>query len=221
MIKGIILDMDGLMFDTERIAIRAWHEASKKTGCPGLGRFARDYLIGSNWQAAWPLLRERFGEGLDFTAVNDIRSQYSLDYVEKHGVPLRPGLMELLAYLKENDYATALATSTGRERTEYYLEKSNLKPYFPRFVCGDMIRRSKPYPDIYLEASRLVGLPPEECMALEDSPIGITAAWRAGLKAVMVEDLMHPDEEIQKMLYARLHSLLEVIALLKERNSPN
>lgn len=214
MIKSVVFDMDGLMFDTERLAIEAWEYAGKQMGF----NITKDIVIkacGFNIENTRRVLLEFLGDDFDFSYCRKIRMDYMTKYIDENGMPVKPGLVELLCYLRYNDYKITIATSTEKERVEYYLESANISSYFGELVCGDMIKRGKPEPDIYLRAVEILGAIPDECIALEDSPPGILSAYRAGIKPVMIPDLIEPDEHINKLLYAKLPSLFDVINLLK------
>ena len=217
MIKGIIFDMDGLMFDTERLVIKAWDFAGKQMGCS----ITKDIVIktlGLNTENTRRVFIEHLGNNFDFYVIRKIRVDYMTDYIDKNGIPIKTGLIELLDFLKSNHYKMTVATSTEKEKTEYYFKKANISYYFDDIVCGDMIERGKPEPDIYLKASKIIGVAPNECLALEDSPIGILSAYRAGMKPVMIPDLVKPNEETNKILYAKLPTLFDVIELLNNQN---
>ena len=217
MIKGIIFDMDGLMFDTERLVIKAWDFAGKQMGCS----ITKDIVIktlGLNTENTRRVFIEHLGNNFDFYVFRKIRVDYMTDYIDKNGIPIKTGLIELLDFLKSNHYKMTVATSTEKEKTEYYFKKANISYYFDDIVCGDMIERGKPEPDIYLKASKIIGVAPNECLALEDSPIGILSAYRAGMRPVMIPDLVKPNEETNKILYAKLPTLFDVIELLNNQN---
>lgn len=217
MIKGIIFDMDGLMFDTERLVIKAWDFAGKQMGYS----ITKDIVIktlGLNTENTRRVFIEHLGNNFDFYVFRKIRVDYMTDYIDKNGIPIKTGLIELLDFLKSNHYKMTVATSTEKEKTEYYFKKANISYYFDDIVCGDMIERGKPEPDIYLKASKIIDVAPNECLALEDSPIGILSAYRAGMKPVMIPDLVKPNEETNKILYAKLPTLFDVIELLNNQN---
>lgn len=214
MTKGVILDMDGLMLDTEKLLAKYWIQAAREAGFPmkpehvlGIRSLAAEY--------AEPALRGIFGEGFDYAAIRARRRQLTAAHLQKFGIEKKPGLDELLGYLKKSGRKIAAATATDRERTTLYLEKVNVLPYFDVLVCGDMVTRGKPDPEIYQKACRELGLLPEECMALEDSPNGIRSAWAAGCRAVMVPDLSEPEEDVKKLLYACVPDLSGVTEMLK------
>lgn len=216
MIKGIIFDMDGLMFDTERLAAKAWAFAGKQMGLDITEAMAIKTL-GLNTEDTNRVLSKEVGKAFDLSAARKIRADYVTSYIEDNGLPIKTGLIELLDYLNENHYKITVATSSEREVARYNFDKAGISKYFSQIVCGDMIERGKPEPDIYLRASEIIGVTPDECLALEDSPMGILSAYRAGMNPVMIPDLLQPDERINRLLYAKLTTLLDVIKLISEK----
>lgn len=217
MIKGIVFDMDGLMFDTERISADGWAFAGKQVGF----HITEDTLkktLGLNIEGTKRVLCDELGEAFDFSAAREMKVDYMTSHIEKNGIPMKPGLIELLDFLTTNQYRITVATSTERERAQYYFRKAGISKYFDQIVCGDMIERGKPAPDIYLKACEIIGLDSGECLALEDSPMGILSAYRAGMKPVMIPDLLQPDEETGSLLFAKLPTLRDVIGFLSEQN---
>lgn len=213
-IKAVLFDMDGLMFDTERLAVRFWKEAGEDFGLT-LGDEFLLYSRGSRMEEAKKLFARCYGEEADYMGVRAREKELFFGYLKEHEIPVKPGLYELLAWLKEHGYRIVLATSTIREVALGYLERTGVKEYFDGFVCGDMITRSKPDPQIFYMAAELAGCKPKECVVLEDSFNGINAAIAGGFLPVMVVDLMEPDPEMREKLWARCDSLLEVKELLR------
>ena len=125
-------------------------------------------------------------------------------------MPLKPGIKELLVYLKENGYKVGVASSTREAVVSRQLVDAGLREYFDNLTCGDMLERSKPEPDIYLMACEKLGVKPEEAIAIEDSYNGIRSAYRAGVFPIMVPDLMHPDEEMRELAGQIFESLFDV-----------
>ncbi|HVI42947.1 MAG TPA: HAD family phosphatase [Anaerovoracaceae bacterium] len=217
MIKGIVFDMDGLMFDTERLSAEGWAFAGKQMGLDITENIIVKAL-GLSIENTKRVFLNELGEAFDFSAARKIKVDYMTSYIENNGLPMKTGLIELLDYLTVNHFKITVATSTERERAQYYFDKAGISKFFDKIVCGDMIERGKPEPDIYLTASGIIGVDPYECLALEDSPMGILSAYRAGMKPVMIPDLLQPDEGTNRLLYARLPTLLDVIELLSIQN---
>lgn len=213
MIKGVIFDMDGLLIDTEKLYNKFWRQASKDFGYDmtfenalSIRSLAAEYAI--------PKLERVFGSGFPYYEIKKHRIELMEEYVSKNGVEKKEGVDELLAYLKENNYKTAVATASDIGRTQRFLGMTEIFEMFDEIVCGPEIAHGKPQPDIYIAAAKKLGLKPEECIGLEDSSNGILAAYRAGVAPVMVPDLDEPDDETKKLLYAKAKSLKDVIPLL-------
>ena len=213
-IKGIIFDMDGLMFDTEKLLAKYWIQAAQEAGFDMQMEHVLQIRSLSAVYAK-PKLQGFFGKEFDYEKIRSRRRQLTAEHLETYGIEKKPGLDELLNYLKAYDYLTAVATATDRNRTENYLKQLNLLDKFHILLCGDMVKKGKPDPEIYLKASEALNLKPEECIALEDSPNGIISAYRAGCQAVMIPDLSQPEEELKPYLTACLPTLNQVIDLLK------
>lgn len=214
MVQGVIFDMDGLMLDTEKLLAKYWMQAAQEAGFPmELQHVLQIRSLAAIY--AKPLLQGFFGETFDYESIRARRRELTAAHLQEHGIETKAGLNELLEYLKKSGRRIAVATATDRERTEAYLAQVGILEYFDAFVCGDMVKKGKPDPEIYLTACHELGLPPECCMALEDSPNGIRSAHAAGCKAVMVPDLSMPEEALLPLLYACVPTLAEVIPLLK------
>lgn len=143
------------------------------------------------------------GEDFDYYKVRTLRIQLMNEHIEAHGLEEKQGLGQLLDYLKEHHYLLAVATATDPERTKRYLGSLDRLKYFDQIVCASMVKNGKPAPDIYLEAAARLHVDPSACMALEDSPNGIMAAYQAGMYPVMVPDLSQPDEDTKAVVWLR------------------
>ena len=137
------------------------------------------------------------------------------DFIEQEGILPKPGVRELMAYLNGKGIKTAIATSSPLERAKAHLGSRDLDTLFDAICSGRQVANPKPAPDIYRFAAETLGLAPEECLALEDSPAGIESAFRAGCFPVMIPDLDQPDEITQSRHIAKCESLTEVIDLLE------
>ncbi len=213
-VEAILFDMDGLVLDTEKLYTRFWQEAAQSLGYP----MTKEQALGMrslNRGAGREKLQSYFGPEADYDRIRNKRIELMDAFVEKEGVILKPGIHELLAYLKAHGIKTAIATSSPMDRTVLYLTSVGLEQSFDELVSGYMVEKGKPEPDIYLYAAGKLGVKPEHCMVLEDSPAGILAAHRAGCLPVMIPDQDEPDEETRGLLYARAESLDKVISLLE------
>lgn len=215
MVKAVIFDMDGLMLDTERYGEQFHRRALEERGIPFLDEVTAQ-ITGRNHAEVRRILFAAYGADYPFDEVRVRIGELWEEYLSDHPVPVKPGLFPLLEYLKEREIPAAVATSTSRPIALSRLEKAGIAPYMSVMVFGDMVQRSKPEPDIFLEAAGQLGTKPGETMVLEDSPNGILAAHRAGMLPVMIPDMIKPDGELQKLLYRRLERLDQVIELLEE-----
>lgn len=123
------------------------------------------------------------------TAARELVSQY----IAAHGVEQKPGIAALLEFCKQAGLAYAIATATSQELARERLALAGLDGMFPDIVGGDQVKHGKPDPDIYVIAAKALGLPPEECVAIEDSPNGIAAGLDAGCNVILVPDLTPPE----------------------------
>lgn len=213
-IKAVIFDMDGILFDTERLSKEVWNNVGKKWGC----EFDEEFLSGlrgGNLTMLKQAFFAKFGGDLDFESIWKEKTQLFLQRLETEGVPVKKGARELLPYLKEKGYLLALATGSGGNQTMWNLRNTGLENYFDAMVCGDQVTKSKPNPEIFLKAAEKLHTEPQQCLVIEDSINGITAALEGGFCVVMVPDLTMPDRNIRQKLNGVLKDLTEVPEFLR------
>ena len=214
MIKGVIFDMDGLMFDTERLWDTLWEPACQALGVPMPEDTESFYASGRG--LAGQYLQEhvhKYFPQVDPQKMVDKIWQIG-DERFAQGVPCKPGLKELLALLEERGLPRIVASSSPRNMIEQNLQTTGTARYFHDIVCGADVEHSKPAPDIFLEAARRLGLDIRDCLVLEDSYNGVRAGHAAGAVTIMVPDLAQPDEEIRQLYTRCCHDLYEVRDLL-------
>ena len=185
MIKGVIFDMDGLMFDTERLSTEGWLYAGEKCGY-AITRELIDSTRGQARNRTKKMMEDLFGSDFDFGLLTDISRDYMDAVIEKEGLPVKEGLFQLLKVLNENNYKKAVATSTERHRVEKLLLEANLIHNFDAIICGDEVENGKPEPEIFIRAAHRLGLAPEECLGLAYSSYGVLAAWKCRAKPVLI-----------------------------------
>ena len=207
--KACIFDMDGLMFDTERVFVAAWDYAGEKLGLGKTGYMVMK-TMGSNTEGCNRIWRAEFGADFDVAAMWDYTREFLEDYYSRNAVSPKKGLYELLTYLKSQGFKLAVASSSKREKVEQHLQSTDVRRYFDAVIGGDMVEKSKPEPDIYLRAAAALGVDPAECYALEDSRNGLLSAHAAGCKAIHVPDLWQPDDTVKTFILGPFESLLEV-----------
>ncbi|MCL2884650.1 MAG: HAD family phosphatase [Oscillospiraceae bacterium] len=212
--QAVIFDMDGLTSDTERLGLQAWAGVRRTLGIPMTDELAMK-VIGTTWASAKEVLFRELGD-FDFERARAVWKEYMALTVEEKGIPVKMGLSELLDFLDSLSIKKAVATSSSRALVALYLDNAGLGGRFDAVITGNMGARGKPAPDIFLKAASELGVMPQDCMVLEDSPNGIKAAQVAGTMAVMVPDLIQPAAEIEAMLYAKVNTLRDVIGLIKK-----
>ncbi|MEE3332912.1 MAG: HAD family phosphatase [Ruminococcus sp.] len=210
-IKGVVLDMDGLMFDTENLTYKLQHEIFEKNF--GINYTLDQYkmTIGKRTEDLLSFFTSLCGEDFDYEAFRIMCRKAYTDYTDKYGVPIKDGLFELLDYLKEHKIKTALSTSTTKKSAERTLRISGALHYFDALICAEDVEHGKPHPEPFEKAAKALSLKPSECVALEDSLNGIKSAYAAGLIPIMVPDLIEPTEEIRPMCRFILTDLAQVI----------
>ena len=219
MIDAAIFDMDGLMFDTERLYMRALLEyVGPKTGaCFPMEGILR--TLGCNHADFVRLFPELFGTVITPAECTGLVSEWMQREIESFGVPVKPGLYALLDALKADGLRLALATGTARAITEIYLERTNTRAYFDAIVCGDQVTHGKPNPEIFLLAANALGFAPESIVVFEDSYNGLCAAHKGGFHSICVPDLVDPTPRLDVSPDAVLHTLDEAIPLIRQWNA--
>lgn len=209
MTGSVIFDMDGVLFDTESIYAEGWMEAAKESGYDDV-KEAVYGAIGRNANDTRALFRDLMGEDFPYDLVWERARVITREKIERDGLPVMKGVKELLDYLKSENYRVGLASSTRRERVLEQIAMADIADYFQVVVGGDMVTHSKPNPEIYLMACKELGVEPENTYAIEDSPNGIRSAHGAGMKALMVPDMIAPTQEIGELCTGVFEDLLAV-----------
>lgn len=214
MIRAVIFDVDGTLLDTERIYMQAWKDAAAE-----LGYVMTDELLRKtravNTKDAARIFEEEIGNGFSYEKTRPIRVRIAEEIIERKSPILKPGVLELLGYLKEKGLRVCVASSTNTKTTKEHLAINGLADRFEVIVGGDMVQKGKPNPDIFLKAAELLGEAPENCIVVEDSPAGIRAGSAAGMKTVLVPDQAAITQEIIDLSDAQMESLLEMPAYVE------
>jgi HAD superfamily hydrolase (TIGR01509 family) len=212
-IEAVIFDMDGTLIDSESVYIAAMNEAAGTLGL-ALPIDLCHAMVGVPSHECNVMLQEHYGLGFDLAV---FRGHFSTSVQRQmsESVPVKPGVVELLDFLRDRGLPLAIATSAARATAERNLGRAGLLDRFDALATRDDVDHPKPAPDLYLEAAMRLGVDPTRCVAFEDSSIGIIAAHSAGMRAVMVLDILPPTEEARGKCFHIAEDLHEVLRRMK------
>jgi beta-phosphoglucomutase-like phosphatase (HAD superfamily) len=214
-IAAVILDMDGLMIDTEAPVRRCCQQAAAAMGFTLDLEFYERAIVGHSWPDSDAALVAHFGPTFP---LEDFKARFRGvwgDYIALHGIAPKPGLFRFLTMLETLNLKTAVATSTHQAEADAHLQAIGIRERFSVVVTGDQIEKGKPAPDIYLEAARRLNVPPHSCVALEDSNAGVVAATSAGMTTLLIPDGdRQPSADARNRAFSVLPSLEEAEALV-------
>lgn len=206
---AVVFDMDGVIFDSERLVLECWEKVARKHHLDGITE-AMTACIGTNEVKTKEILFDYYGKDFPY---NELRKEASVlfhETADTDGLPVKRGLRELLDYLRQCNVPMAVASSTRLETVSLELQQAALYEYFQVVMGGDQLKRSKPEPDIYLMTCDKLGVLPEHTYAIEDSYNGIRSAYSAGMSPIMVPDILPATEEMRKKSVVVLEDLLQV-----------
>ena len=214
MIKAIIFDMDGLMIDSERVTFECYQERLKDMNLTMDEEFYKT-LLGKPIKGIYQRFYDVYGN--DFPIENVIQDVHQLmaERFETEGVPVKKGLVELLHYLKDNNYKTIVATSSNRDRVDKILAQAKITEFFDDSICGDEVTKGKPNPEVFLKSCQKLGVNVDEAIVLEDSEAGIQASYDANIKVICIPDMKYPEKQYEEKTFKILKDLTEVTAYLK------
>ena len=214
MIKAIIFDMDGLMIDSERVTFECYQERLKDMNLTMDEEFYKT-LLGKPINGIYQRFYDVYGN--DFPIQNVIQDVHQLmaERFETEGVPVKKGLVELLHYLKDNNYKTIVATSSNRDRVDKILAQAKITEFFDDSICGDEVTKGKPNPEVFLKSCQKLGVNVDEAIVLEDSEAGIQASYDANIKVICIPDMKYPEKQYEEKTFKILKDLTEVTAYLK------
>ncbi|WCP67498.1 HAD family phosphatase [Vibrio tubiashii] len=211
MLKAVLFDMDGLIFDTESIYKLSWQYAASEQNLDLSDDFYQQF-IGVQDPECERILAEHFQNALDLSRYKQVRDDH-FHRLRSNGIAFKPGFDPLFQDIKRRGLATAIVTSSHLAEVKYNFTTSDYLPQFDLVITAEDVERAKPYPDCYQMACTHLGLTAEECLVLEDSNNGVKAALAAGCPVVMVPDLLPPQAEIIDKMTV-VESLEQLITLL-------
>jgi HAD superfamily hydrolase (TIGR01509 family) len=209
--EGAIFDMDGTMFDTERLRFKMLKRASKEL----FGQEISDNILynslGVSADTAEQFAKKVYGEKYPYKEIRELADQLERQYIREHGVPVKNGLYNLLERLKKSGVLIALATSSRREIAEEYLLSAKVLRFFDVTVCGEEVENGKPDPEIFLKAANELNCEPSNCLIFEDSQNGLLAASASGGLTVYIKDIKDPDPEIKALAFKSYKKLTDFL----------
>ena len=211
--KGIILDMDGLMLDTERLELDLYVKISGKMGWPTPETMLRK-TVGMGDAECVEFYKNQYGAGYPFEEIWTAVLEEETMYGNKNGLPRKKGLLVLLDKIKDLGLPAAVATSTKTPRARWKLERAGILDRFNALACGEEIKNGKPAPDIFILAAKKIGIEPQHCIGFEDSAAGLEGLSKAGIRSVFIMDLSKPPPEILRTVWKQCTDLEEASLLI-------
>ena len=216
MIKAVLFDMDGTVFDTEKkIYYRSWLRAAEAVNFEGNMADIIPLIFGISEGDIGKYFYENYGEDFPYPQMLALRASFIAEEIEKNGVPLKDGVPEVFEVLRNRGIASALVSSAPLFRIRDFLTRSGLQDVFSCVISGECVEKSKPAPDIFLLAAKEMGLRPEECLVAEDSHNGVLAGSRAGMTVAMIPDMQQATEEILPYVDHLLSSLRQLPQIIQ------
>lgn len=205
--KGAIFDMDGVLFDTERLYQQSWMLLAEEMGLEPNPAFPKA-VCGTNGAYMLDIIRKYYPSADAQAYMQGCLNRVA--QIVETAVPEKEGVHEILAYLHQNKVKIAVASSSPLETIKHHLHLSGIFPYFDAIVSGEQVAHGKPAPDIFLEAAAQLNLPAKDCYVFEDGINGIHAGIAAGCTTVMIPDLTEPTEALYQLCSAVYPSLTAV-----------
>lgn len=213
MLKLVIFDMDGLMFDTEAVMYRAYLEVTAENGYQG-SKEQFISLLGLNSASVCKKYREYYGPEVNAEALYRMGGERKIQILKREGIPVKKGLMELLSAIEKLGIKKAVASSSDEDMIMDNLADAGLSGRFDYILSARGMKRGKPFPDIFLKVCEKLNVKPEEALVLEDSENGVRAAMAGGIPVIQIPDLVELPEELRQECLAVKPSLDQVIPLL-------
>jgi HAD superfamily hydrolase (TIGR01509 family) len=210
-LEGAIFDMDGTMFDTERLRFQVLKQASKEI----VGYEIDDQLLynslGVSAVTAEKFAKQWYGQDYPYKEIRQRANQLEVGHVRQYGVPVKAGLYNLLERLKKNGVLIALATSSRREIAEEYLLSAKVLRFFDIIVCGNEVEKGKPHPEIFLKAASELNCEPGNCFIFEDSKNGVLAAHAAGGVPIFIKDIKELEPHVKTLTYRSYEKMTDLL----------
>ncbi|MGY3779008.1 HAD family hydrolase [Isobaculum melis] len=217
-VELVIFDMDGLMFDTEAIALEAWKRMAADYALKDTEAFYRT-LIGKSMKSFESSVKNEFGQDIPIDEWLATLHDHHHHIIKENGtLGKKKGLIDLLDYLKTQSVKIAVASSSKHDEVVANVNFEGIAHYFDFIIGGDEVHESKPNPEIFQRPCQHFGIAPENAMVLEDSINGFLAAQAAGIPLYFIPDLLAPTEAVKQGAYGIFDSLLAVKEYLSKND---
>jgi HAD superfamily hydrolase (TIGR01509 family) len=213
-LRALIFDMDGLLFDSERLALSTWAEAGQSLGLD-LSMETVKGTVGLDHVLTRAYYDKLFDGQFPHEQVEERHRELFRAHIHSNGVPMKPGVKEILAEAKRLGLKVALGTSSRAVYAHAMLWLSGIVDDFHALATRDLVAAGKPAPDIFLKAASLLECEPAECLVFEDSHAGIRAARAAGMRVIAVPDLLEPTEELRAQCLCVCSTLNDAVGILE------
>lgn len=218
MLKAVIFDLDGIIIDSEPVAYGILRDmVAAYGGDISLNEYTTRYL-GRTVAMGMTTIKNTFNAP---ESEEELFQKYMA--IEKErvaaGIPLKPYAKEILAFLKERNIKTIVASSSVRERAEKILRSHDILKYFDDLVFGYEVPKGKPYPDIFLKACEKLGVSVDEAIVIEDSEAGIKAAFSADIPVICIPDMKYPVKEYEDMATYIVKDLSEAMKITEDKRN--
>lgn len=203
---AVVFDMDGTLLDTESVFRTIVFDVCAELGFEMTDLIHRS-IVGNSHETTQNLLVEAYGVSFPYPLFDEMCRTHMHRRMADQPVPLKRGAADLVAALASHRIPMAVATSSRRAHAEAHLDAAGIFAAFKTVVTRDDVANPKPHPEPYLTATQRLGAAPADCVAFEDSLSGVRAAHAAGMRTIMVPDLIDPTEDIRALCHVIVESL--------------
>jgi len=211
---ALILDMDGLLLDTETTYLKAWKQAALLQGYDLDEQFCLT-LTGLQYHAVEQQLIAYCAGNLNLDEFRLASGRYWRQHANRHGIALRVGFESLLETIHRLDIPYCLATNSLGSNADECLQFAGVRELFPDIVSREQVRKGKPAPDIFIKAAKLLDVEMEDCLVVEDSVTGIEAASNAGAFSIFIPSVLPADAQAAQKSNLLLNNLAELAVMIE------